>query len=106
MVLSLSVLLFAAQSLPALGNREGPQKIEATGRVRLVGNSPRSSLVITGKDREWHIDYREQEKFMELQHQTVTVMAEEFYHDMFFVNGFPAGRRYFLRNIVVVRVGD
>ena len=105
-ILLLLALLYAVPNAFALGrgeNADQPKGVEVTGRVRLVGNSPMSSLVITGEEREWHIDQGEQKKLMDLQHRVVTVRAREYYYDMFFANGLPAGRRYFLRNITVIR---
>jgi len=107
-VLLLLTLLYSAPGILALGNRERntaqTPKVEVTGRVRLVGSSPMSALLISTDEREWHIDERERGKLMDLQHRTVTVRAREYYYDMFFANGLPAGRRYFLRNVTVVRI--
>jgi len=115
--LLLTILLsIVAQNLLAGGGRDDstqPQRnenpareIEATGRVRLVGSSFFPSLVISGEEREWHIYYGEQEKFLELQQQIITVRAQEYYQDLIFGNGLPAGRRFFLRNITVIRIGS
>jgi len=82
--------------------RDSLQKVEASGRVRLVGSSPMTSLVITGEDREWYIELAEKEKLMHLQQQNVTVIAYEYYEDRVFANGFSAGRFYFLKDIVVI----
>jgi len=106
----LLALLCAAPSIPALGSRDQsagqPRKIEATGVVRLVGTSLFPTLVITGEEREWHIDQREQEKLMGLQQQTVTVKAQEHSYELFFANGLSAGQRYVLRKIAIIRAGD
>jgi len=110
------ILLFAAGNLLPLGNREKdrakPQpggqesdtsrKVEVSGRVRLVGNSPMTSLVISGEDREWYVEAGEKEKLMPLQQQNITVSANEYYEDRVFANGTSAGRYYFLRNIIVI----
>ena len=109
--LMLFLLLFTAGNLLPLGKREKgrakpqysePQKIEASGRVRLVGNSPMTSLVISGEDREWYIEFKEQEKLMHLQQQNVTVIANEYYEDRVFANGTSAGRFYFLKDIIII----
>jgi hypothetical protein len=109
--LMLFLLLFAAGNILALGKREKgrtktqyseTQKIEASGRVRLVGNSPMTSLVISGEDREWYIESGEKEKLMHLQQQNVTVIANEYYEDRVFANGTSAGRFYFLKDIIVI----
>jgi len=107
----LFLLLFAAGNLLPLGKREKTQtktqhselqKVEASGRVRLVGSSPMTSLVISGEGREWYIESGEKEKLMHLQQQNVTVIANEYYEDRVFANGAPAGRFYFLKDITVI----
>jgi hypothetical protein len=91
----------------ALGNKEKdgskPQKVEVRGVVRLVGNSPFSSLVISGEDREWYIVPEEQKKLMDLQQQMVSVKGQEYYYDRTFANGTSAGRQYYIKNIVIVK---
>ena len=110
-LIPLFLLLVAAGNLMPLGKREKKQpkpqyseaqKIQASGRVRLVGNSPMTSLVITGEDREWYVESGEKEKLMHLQQQDVTVSAYEYYEDRVFANGTSAGRYYFLKDIVVI----
>ena len=110
------ILLCTAGNLPPLGNREkdlskpqhneqrraSSQKVEVSGRVRLVGNSPMTSLVISGEDREWYIESGEKEKFMHLQQRNITVTANEYYEDRIFANGTSAGRYYFLKDITVI----
>ena len=114
--LILFLLLFTAGNLLPLGNREkdrakprpneqqrdSAQKVEVSGRVRLVGNSPLTSLVISGEDREWYVEAGEKEKLMHLQQQNVTVTAYEYYEDRVFANGTSAGRYYFLKDIIVI----
>jgi len=77
-------------------------RVEVSGRVRLVGNSPMTSLVITGEDREWYVEPAEKEKLMRLQQQNVTVTATEYYEDRVFANGTSAGRFWFLKDITVI----
>jgi len=105
-ILLLFFLLCAAENTFARGREEQgpskPQKVEISGKVRMVGNSPMNSLVISGENREWYIEPKEQEKLMEFQQQTVTVRAEEYYYDRVFANGTPAGRQYYVKNIVVI----
>ena len=109
--LILFLLLVTAGNLLPLGKKEKtraktqysePQTVEASGRVRMVGNSPMTSLVISGEDREWHIESGENEKLMHLQQQNVTVTAKEYYEDRVFANGTSAGRFYFLKDIIVI----
>jgi hypothetical protein len=98
------LLLCAALSVYAMGKKEpGQVKVTVSGTVRLVGSSPMSSLVITGEDREWYIEQTEERKLTHLQQQTVTVNGTEYYIDYVFANGITAERRYFLKNITVVR---
>jgi len=104
-------LLVAAGNILPLGKKEKsrvkpqysePQKVEVSGRVRLVGSSPMTSLVISGEDREWYIESNENKKLMHLQQQNVTVIANEYYEDRVFANGTSAGRFYFLKDITVI----
>jgi hypothetical protein len=106
-VVSLFLVLCIAANAFALGSKDKdaskPQKVEVSGIVRMVGNSPFSSLVISGEDREWYIVPEEQKKLMDLQQQQVTVRAQEYYYDRTFANGTSAGRQYYLKKIVVVK---
>jgi hypothetical protein len=115
-LLFLLLLVVAAGNLLPLGKKEKKQtkpqysepqrsslrKVEASGRVRLVGSSPFTLLVISGEDREWYIEADEKEKLMHLQQQNVTVIANEYYEDRVFANGTSAGRFYFLKDIIVI----
>jgi hypothetical protein len=102
--------LFAAGDSFALGNRakqsqgeeEGLREVVVSGKIRLVGSSPMTSLVITGEDREWHIEHEEKEKFMELQQQEITIRAKEYSYDHVFANGTSAGRYYYLKDIIII----
>ena len=100
------MFLCLTERICALGGGEKddskPKKVEVSGRVRMVGNSPMTSLVISGEDREWYIDQAEQDKLHHLQQQTVTVKGKEYYHDIVFANGVSGGRRYYLKDITVV----
>jgi len=104
--LLLFILLCTAQNIFAQGREEKdrpkPRKVEVSGKVRMVGNSPMTSLVISGENREWYIEPEEQEKLMEFQQQTVTVRAQEYYYDRVFANGTSAGRQYYIKNIVII----
>jgi hypothetical protein len=103
-IISITVLLFCATlNVQAMGKKEpGQVKVTVSGTVRMVGSSPMASLVITGEDREWHIEQAEERKLADLQQQTVTVSATEYYVDIVFADGTTAGRRYFLKNITVI----
>ena len=97
-------LLVTANSLFALGLMDqNAQAVQATGQVRMVGNSPWNTLVITGENREWYVDQKDQGKLKDLQQQLVTVAGIEYYKDMIFANGMPAGRRYYLKNIKIIK---
>jgi hypothetical protein len=87
---------------PAPEDTEMPNlQVRVSGRVRLVGGGPFPQLVISGEDREWYIDREEESKLLDLQQRIVTVEGTESYTDLTFANGFPAGRRYTLKNIKV-----
>jgi hypothetical protein len=92
----------ATAALVCAGGGSDGRKVQITGRVRLVGSSPLNSLVITGEDREWFIEREEQQKLWKLQQQVVTVQGREYYRDLTFANGTPAGRQYFLKDIKVI----
>jgi hypothetical protein len=98
------LLLCTALNVYAMGKKEpGQVKVTVSGTVRMVGSSPMTSLVITGENREWYIEQAEERKLAHLQQQTVTVSGTEYYADYTFANGVSAGRRYFLKNITVIR---
>ena len=101
------LLLCAVLVLPAMGGgeREGskPVRVTVSGTVRLVGSGIFPSVVITGENREWQVEKADEKKLVDLQQQTVTVRGMEYYVDLFFANGTPAGRHYYLKNITVIR---
>jgi cytochrome c oxidase assembly factor CtaG len=98
------ILFLAAAFLDALGSGDSEsQTVQVTGWVRLVGSSPDYMLVITGENREWYVDEKEQKKLMQLQQQTVTVTGTEYFKDLTFANGMSTGRRYYLKNIKVLK---
>ena len=103
MLLLLGILSITA--LAAFGRRENAdtQIVQATGRVRLVGSSPLTSLVLSGEEREWYIDEKETEKIRPFQQQLITVQGKEYFHDLTFVNGRSAGRRYYLSDIKIIQ---
>jgi hypothetical protein len=88
------------------GGTAEPQNrlVRVSGRVRMVGTGIFPEIVITGDNREWHIDKAEQSKLTDLQQRTVTVEGAESYADLNFANGLPAGRRYTLKNIKLVNI--
>ena len=77
--------------------------VEATGKVRLVGSSPRTQYVISGTDREWYIKPEEQRKIAQFQQQTVTVKGNETSVELKYANGVSVGTRYFLSDIEIVK---
>ena len=102
-VAAVLTLVVLSSALYALGRGEKAlQRVEVSGRVRLVGSSPITSLVITGENREWFVEPEERHKLMHLQQQTVTVRAKEYYQDRVFANGMSAGRHYYLKDITVI----
>ena len=78
--------------------------VQVSGRVRLVGSSPFSDIVITGLEMEWYIERAEMPKLMELQQRTVTVEGTETVMDLTFAGGRPAGQRLILRDITIIAV--
>jgi hypothetical protein len=98
------LLFFMAFPVPGLGRHETKKTtVEVSGRVRLVGSGPDTELVITGKDREWHVSPRDRKKLMKLQQQVVRVRGKESFVDLHFANGMSAGRRYILEDIRLVQ---
>jgi hypothetical protein len=81
---------------------EALERIRASGRVRLVGNSQRMSLVITGEKGEWYIDPKDQDKLMDLQQRTVTVEGGLYIQDISLLGGKYTGKRFVLRDITVI----
>ena len=78
--------------------------VQVTGRVRLVGNEPFTELVITGQDREWFIERSEVYKLRDLQQQIVTVEGIETVTILQWASGLPAGNRYSLKDIRIIRI--
>jgi len=100
----LLLFLCLAAALPAGGKKEKAPVVRVSGRVRLVGSSPMSELVITGPDKEWYIAREEQEKLFDLQQRTVTVEGEETVVQLKFAGGMPAGERRTLKNIKIIAI--
>jgi hypothetical protein len=78
--------------------------VQVTGRVRLVGNEPFTELVITGENRDWHIEKDEQYKLRDLQQRTVTVEGIETVTSLQWASGLPAGNRYSLKDIRILKL--
>ena len=109
-IFSLLFLCLAA-ALPARGRtarsdivEEKDNIVQVTGVVRLVGNSPFQTLVITGQDREWHIEKEEENLLKDLQQMTVFLEGEETVSEMKFANGLSAGERRTIKNIKIIAV--
>jgi len=106
---AIAVFLLSAAVTSAFGTKEkddDTQTVQITGKVRLVGSSPRNNLVITNEDREWIIEEKEQQKLWQLQQQIVTVTGKESFRDLRFANGNPAGRQYYLKDIKIITEED
>lgn len=102
------MVFFALMAFPALGmGRQDIKKtaVEVSGRVRLVGSSPNTELVIAGQDREWYVHAKDRQKLMKLQQQIVRVKGKESFVDLRFANGMSAGRRYILEDITILSPG-
>jgi hypothetical protein len=61
-------------------------------------------LVISGDNREWRIDKKDQDTLMDLQQQTVTVEGRETSKEMTFANGTSAGTWYYLTDIKIIEL--
>jgi hypothetical protein len=102
--------LLSATALMGLGKQdsseklkgEKPKTVQVTGRVRLIGSGPGIELVITGTNREWHIDKKDQDILWNLQQQNVTVEGRETSKEMTFANGTSAGTWYYLSDIKII----
>ena len=88
----------------ALSVEEQNVLLEVTGRVRLVGNEPFTELVVTGQNREWFIEKSEEYKLRNLQQRTVTVEGIQTVISLQWANGLPAGNRYTLKNIRIIKI--
>ena len=78
--------------------------VQVTGRVRLVGNEPFPELVITGTEREWHIEKSEEYKLRDLQQRVIIVEGIETVTNLQWASGLPAGQRYSLKEIRIIRI--
>ncbi|MCL2804708.1 MAG: hypothetical protein FWD26_02065 [Treponema sp.] len=104
-ILFFVLLVFSFTMLFAFGSREkAAPTIQVTGIVRLVGTSLFPEIVISGAETEWHAVKEEMDKLHDLQHQTVTVEAEETIIELRFANGMPAGIRRELKNIKIIKI--
>jgi len=83
---------------------EEKTQVQVSGRLRLVGHMPFPELVISGEGGEWYVAKEEEYKLKDLQQRTVTVEGDETVIDLVFANGFPAGQRRTLANIIIVSV--
>ena len=100
------LLIFAAFFLFAsFGSREtrtDPDTITVSGRIRLVGTSLFSSMVITdNEDQDWYVENGDREKLSQLQQSAVTVRGKPEYRELVYISGERAVIRY-LRNIAIL----
>ena len=102
-IVFLLIIFLCVSVLYAKGNSDSKlPEIEVTGRVRLVGSSLFTSLVISTSEKEWYIEQKDQQKLWQCQQQIVTVKGKEYYQDLTYANGTPAGRQYFLKDIKII----
>lgn len=101
---SLLLYFFIAASLFAWGRKEEGAFVQISGKVRLVGSSAFSELVITGSEIEWYVAREESHKLHDLQHRTVTVEGFETVTEMQFANGLSAGTRRELKKIKIISI--
>jgi len=79
-------------------------RVQVSGVVRLVGGGPIPELVITGQDREWHINKDEEYLLKDMQHQSVTVEGIETVTELKFANGSYAGEWRTLKEIKIIEI--
>jgi hypothetical protein len=91
-------------ALSAVGQGEQNPLVQITGRVRLVGNEPFTELVITGQDRDWFIERSDAYKLRDLQQRTITVEGIQTVTSLQWASGLPAGDRYSLKDIRIIRI--
>ena len=103
-IVFLLVFICFAAALPAGGKKEKETVIQVTGRVRLVGSSAFTQIVISGADREWYVPKEEEHKLMDLQQRTVTVEGVETVVEITFASGMPAGTRHTLSKIKIISI--
>jgi hypothetical protein len=73
------------------------------GRVRLVGNMPFPSVVITdNENNDWYVEDADMELLRNRQQETVTVEGVPEYQDLVLANGEKIGVKRFLRNIRII----
>ncbi|MCL2154738.1 MAG: hypothetical protein FWH53_03635 [Leptospirales bacterium] len=99
----LFICLASVEVLPA--GKDGNEKLQVTGRVRLVGSDVRPELVISAEGGlQWYIANEDKQKLMNLQQRIVTVEGKETIKEMKFANGRSAGKRHILSDIKVITV--
>ncbi|MDR2965682.1 MAG: hypothetical protein LBU88_07895 [Treponema sp.] len=106
-LIAAAILLIVVPFIFARGAKDSASAVKTvrvTGTVRLVGTDIFSEIVISSPEGEWYIEADEKEKLHSLQHRTVTVEGTETIIQLTFAGGFPAGNRYVLSNIVVIKV--
>ncbi len=85
--------------------REG-ERVEITGRLRLVGSASFNDLVLTDNaGRDWYVDDSEREKLASYEQQVVTFRAIVKRKEIVLANGKKLPDRRVLTK-VVVRVGE
>lgn len=103
-ILCLLVILLSASLLFAFGTKEH-QRVEISGMVRLVGNSPFYELVITDKDDiDWTICEKEAKGFSHYQQQWITVSGKVKTEDLVLADGKKIGTIRTLSKVKLVRL--
>lgn len=112
LLLITALFLLCITASHARGNSEGnpqeqeaePRLVQVTGIVRLVGTGLFNDIVITREKTQWYVTQEEMYKLHDLQHQKVTVEAEETIVELRFANGISAGSRRILNNVRIIKV--
>jgi hypothetical protein len=76
-----------------------PETLRVSGKVRLVGNGLRPEVVISADDGEWYITRNEQNRFLKLQQQWVSVEGKADFWKMILADGTYLETRRILRDI-------
>ncbi|MDR1318283.1 MAG: hypothetical protein LBJ90_01545 [Treponema sp.] len=82
---------------------EALETVRVTGRVRLVGSGIRTEIVITGSDGEWHLEPKDQEKFLNLQQRVVTVEGKLDTEEFALINSGKKIEWLILRDAALIR---
>ena len=92
---------------PSVSGPEGlvydGDRVELTGRVRLVGSEPFPDLVLTGEDGgDWYLEGSDRQALRSREQQSVRVRGRVELREMVLANGRSLGFRRFLRDVEIL----